>query len=162
MAVRLAKYFKRREDWDFSDDGNYFRCYEYRGIRISLCKSYDGYYIEGRSSDNLIDFDLKNYDLEYLKICDKVLGVLDRYNDGSEESQIDLETWVKDLDSALELLQATQKPKPVIYLSSLDNKYYGFRFEKRYYSQDYEKKLSQIYINESNINKYEIKKLVVA
>lgn len=29
----------RRKDWDFSDDGNRFRCFEYKGLRISCLKS---------------------------------------------------------------------------------------------------------------------------
>ena len=160
MAIRLATYFKRREDWDFRDDGNSFRCYEYKGMRISIHKSSYGYFICARL-DSAFDYDLVSMDLEYLKVYDEAHAIFDRYNDGSDESQIDLKTWVKDLDYILDLIAKTPKPKPTIYFNELDEKYYGFKWERQYSKGDYSRKLSQIYINNNNINKFNVKRLVI-
>lgn len=165
MSIRFAKYFTRNESEDFSDSGNYFRCYDYKGvIRISVCKQKDnGYYIAGKVIGG--DFDpTLNYiglDLEQIQLYEKINEVLNRYNFGCNEEIVDLDSWVKDLDSVIQVLGTVENSTVTIYLNELDNKFYAFKWDKKEDQKDYEKIFSPLLIDEKSLDKFNVKRLVV-
>lgn len=84
--VNFAKYgIKRDPQKDFSDDGNRFRFYNYKGLPISYLKDGEDYYLDLR--------------LDYLGIISKIdkedYPILNKYN-GCKE--INMEELIKDCE----------------------------------------------------------------
>ncbi len=75
--IKKIEGFVRREDLDFSDDGNRFRGFEYKGMPITTLRSHDETYLSIR-----VDY-LENksfthnewYKTEEYKLCDEFNGV---------------------------------------------------------------------------------------
>lgn len=64
----------RRPDWDFEDDGSNFRCFEYRGLKISVT-TYDGELFLYLNYHLLANFPWQDWkDVEEYKLCDKYNG----------------------------------------------------------------------------------------
>lgn len=52
-----SKYgFERMKEWDFSDDGNRFICYSYKGYEVSYLRDGDDYYISPRIGSNILNY----------------------------------------------------------------------------------------------------------
>lgn len=129
----IAAGFIRRKDLDFSDDGNYFRGYEYAGMPISYLADGDQRYIsvrwdyldheftfydfkdfeEYRLCDKFNGVSVEDVDLDELKdICVKVAKKIKELNETVLNETIDIEPLCKRLDkeSAL-ILQVTEEFK---------------------------------------------------
>lgn len=103
-VLNFKKYgFIRTPEKDFKDDGNSFKCYDYKGIRFSYLKSDGNVYLAGRFFRN---YDKELLNKELAEVGDQITSILNRYN-GIDSYCIDnevLESYVKDLDYILTLI----------------------------------------------------------
>lgn len=91
--IKKIEGFVRREDLDFSDDGNRFRGFEYKGMPITTLRSHDETYLSIR-----VDY-LENksfthnewYKTEEYKLCDEFNGV----------GEIDLDKLIENLEKVI-------------------------------------------------------------
>lgn len=91
--IKKIEGFVRREDLDFSDDGNRFRGFEYKGMPITTLRSHDETYLSIR-----VDY-LENksfthnewYKTEEYKLCDEFNGV----------GEIDLDKLIENLEKII-------------------------------------------------------------
>lgn len=91
--IKKIEGFVRREDLDFSDDGNRFRGFEYKGMPITTLRSHDETYLSIR-----VDY-LENksfthnewYKTEEYKLCDEFNGV----------DEIDLDKLIENLEKVI-------------------------------------------------------------
>lgn len=73
MKQLTKRGFIRKEDEDFRDDGNKFKTYYYKGLRITYLKSYGEYYLAIHLPDgNYIYDDYK--DKDWYKLADEYNG----------------------------------------------------------------------------------------
>lgn len=106
MTKRLslvANGFVRREDLDFSDDGSYFRGYEYDGMPVTYCKYQDEYFICVRYDylENSFTYeDWKN--TEEYKLADEFNGVTEVDVDKLIENCIKVKAKVNELNAQVE------------------------------------------------------------
>ena len=70
----------RRPDWDFEDDGSNFRCFEYRGLRISVT-TWDGELFLAIREEGLAQFPSHDwFDTEEYKLTNKYNGIRDGFD----------------------------------------------------------------------------------
>ena len=137
MTERLnfKKYgFIRNKENDFSDDGNRFKCYDYKGIEITYLKDqYYGVFLSAR-----VPY-YSSLELFFPKVADtrsKMLGIADSYNHGQSVTNEDLESWAKDLDEMLELKKEIDeyvdslKGNATINVYKLNNEYFIYFYDK--------------------------------
>lgn len=112
LSMNIVKQnvgFERREDLDFSDDGNRFRGYEYRGLPITTLRSDNVTYLQIREDymDNAFTHNewrktdeynlcykyngVSDFDLyELIRDCQKILAKIDEMNAAAENETVDL------------------------------------------------------------------------
>lgn len=74
--IRKYEGFERREDFDFEDDGNYFRGFSYKGMPITTLRSDDVTYLCVRVDYLENEFTYKEWmQTEEFKLCDAFNGV---------------------------------------------------------------------------------------
>ena len=74
--IRKYEGFARREDLDFSDDGNRFRGFSYKGLPITTLRSDDTTYLAIRVDYLNTEFTYREWmDTEEYILCDKFNGV---------------------------------------------------------------------------------------
>lgn len=95
--IKLTSYgFIRTPENDFSDDGNHFKCYTYKGIRVSYLKYKGEVYISGSASG--IGLNYEEYSsLPHYRALDKLNGV-----DESEVTPESIEQLKKDIEAFME------------------------------------------------------------
>ena len=137
MTERLnfKKYgFIRNKENDFSDDGNRFKCYDYKGIEITYLKDPD---YEVFLSARVPYY--SSLELFFPKVADtssKMLGIADRYNQGQSITNEDLESWAKDLDEMLEMKKEIDeyvdslRGNATINVYKFNNEYFVYFYDK--------------------------------
>ena len=102
--VRLTKYgFIRRPDWDFSDDGNRFTCYEYYGCRVSYLKSDGVWYIAARYEKYELSWEERK-DLPCYHDLDMLNGVDSVSEEDIEKLKASIVIFVRAYDAKADLL----------------------------------------------------------
>lgn len=87
--IRKYEGFERREDLDFSDDGNRFRGFSYKGLPITILRSDDITYLSIRVDYLHEEFTYKEWmNTEEWKLCEKFNGV----------SEFDIEELIKNME----------------------------------------------------------------
>lgn len=103
-VLNFKKYgFVRTPERDFSDDGNRFKIYDYKGIKFSYLKQNSEVYLSGRFYKN---YNKELLDKELAELGNKIISILDRYN-GVSSYLIDnetLEAYKDDVDYAITLI----------------------------------------------------------
>ncbi len=103
-TLNFKKYgFIRTPENDFSDDGNRFKAYDYKGIEFSYLKAYGEVYLSGRFSRT---YDKELLNKELAELGNKIISILDRYN-GVGSYLVDnetLESYKDDVDYVITLI----------------------------------------------------------
>lgn len=90
--IRKFESFVRREDLDFTDDGNYFRGFSYKGMPITTLRTDDTTYLSIRVDYLKNEFTYKEWmQTEEYKLCRKFNGV----------SEFDIDELVKNVEAIL-------------------------------------------------------------
>lgn len=110
--LNFTKYgFVRVPDEDFSDDGSHFTTYKYKGIRVTYLKTKDDeVYLCARLSE-LVPC-ARALGMFVKEVAEKVksLSIIeDKYNGVYHFTNDKLESYVKELDEALETLDALEE-----------------------------------------------------
>lgn len=173
----------RRPDWDFEDDGSNFRCFEYRGLRISVT-TYDGELFLHLNYDNLTHFPWEDWkDVEEYKLCDKYNGtregfemteliadcdrVVDKIaemNKAFDEEVLDTKPLIDRLASETAMVESDLwRFKKTFQWWNVTSEYELKRFID--YFRSYEKELKNIYktmitINDHSMPKKRVKELI--
>ena len=100
--MNFKKYgFIRTPEEDFSDDGNRFTCYDYKGFRISYLKdSYGEVYLSLHNPREEYS-DLDYFFDEVYEAYHKIGAVCDEYNGESNMTNEKLSLWAQDLDQLI-------------------------------------------------------------
>lgn len=90
--IRNIEGMVRREDLDFTDDGNRFRGFSYKGMPITQCRSYGETYLLIRVGDLSNEFTYREWmDTKEFALCDEFNGV----------SEIDLDKLIENLEKVI-------------------------------------------------------------
>lgn len=173
----------RRPDWDFEDDGSNFRCFEYRGLRISVT-TYDGELFLHLNYNNLTHFPWEDWkDVEEYKLCDKYNGtregfemteliadcdrVVDKIaemNKAFDEEVLDTKPLIDRLASEIAMVESDLwRFKKTFQWWNVTSEYELKRFID--YFRSYEKEMKNIYktmitINDHSMSKKHVKELI--
>lgn len=90
--IKHYEGFERREDLDFTDDGNYFRCFSYKGLPITTLRTDNTTYLCIRPDYLETKFTFKSWmqTKEYI-LCDEFNGV----------SEFDMDKLVENLEKVI-------------------------------------------------------------
>lgn len=92
VNIRNIDGFERREDLDFTDDGNKFKGYSYKGMPITTIRHKDATYLSVRVDYLWNKFDYKTWmQTEEYKLCNEFNGVY----------EIDIDKLVENLEKII-------------------------------------------------------------
>lgn len=124
VIVRNYEGFNLREDLNFSDDGNYFRGFDYKGLPITTLRSNDETYLSIRVDylDNEFtyrewmktdEYNLANefngvYDFDLDKLidnCEKIIAKINELNEKAREEVIDTKPIKEQLNKEIKMAE---------------------------------------------------------
>lgn len=142
MTERLnfKKYgFTRVPEEDFSDDGNHFKMYDYKGIRISYLRDTDGdVYLSARATRDIeILYGIREFFRDVREQSAEISSIENRYNGVQYFTNEQLDSYARELDILKDKIYELKRSIEIHRINDAIN-IYTFGDHSWIYTYDYE------------------------